>query len=322
MSLIDARRHDCRGAEKADNGINNKGRIFTDGEYIYGPYDFDLFSNEFYQFRDGNDTDADDTSKRTNDDEAESTTRSELLKNHDELDNTAAEVSFVRDMEAERGCEILRNDNNRPSNNDGVDIEINVTNCSDDDEPDSAIRQHDDDVAFDKNFNYISTEAYDRNLIDLMDEGDNYVSNYFARREHTPPDGDLHIAQPTITTQIYAESFDAQFIQLLNNSQQFNYERNKIVEITDENERLYESTARDECSESCDDEKFSNDERRKLIFVRSDASDDTKNKIRFKEHDETFRQPSSTQLYPMSDKHCDELDNCFSESKIAADDRG
>lgn len=48
---------------------------FTDGEYIYGPYNFDLFSNEFYHFRDEHDT--------ANDDEAEKHRRiinSELLK--------------------------------------------------------------------------------------------------------------------------------------------------------------------------------------------------------------------------------------------------
>jgi hypothetical protein len=100
MRLIDARR--CCG-EKSDNGVNGKSSTFTDGEYIYGPYNFDLFSNEFYHFRDEH--------EGTNDDEAEKHRRiinSELLKNHDEVDN-AAEVSFVRDMEAEKGCEILRN---------------------------------------------------------------------------------------------------------------------------------------------------------------------------------------------------------------------
>lgn len=99
MRLIDARR--CSD-EKSDNGVNSKSSTFTDGEFIYGPYNFDLFSNEFYHFRDGD----------ANDDEAEKHRRiinSELLKNHDEVDN-AAEVSFVRDMEADKGCEISRND--------------------------------------------------------------------------------------------------------------------------------------------------------------------------------------------------------------------
>jgi hypothetical protein len=99
MRLIDARCLD----KKSDNGVNDKSSTFTDGEYIYGPYNFDLFSNEFYHFRD----------EEANDDEAENHRRinkSELLKNHDEVDN-AAEVSFVRDMETEKGCENLRNNN-------------------------------------------------------------------------------------------------------------------------------------------------------------------------------------------------------------------
>lgn len=97
--LIDARRY---RDEKSEKG---KSSTFTDGEYIYGPYNFDLFSNEFYHFRDEHEP--------ANDDEAEKHRRinnSELLKNHDEVDN-AAEVSFVRDMETEKGCEILRNHN-------------------------------------------------------------------------------------------------------------------------------------------------------------------------------------------------------------------
>lgn len=319
--LIDARRYDTR----ANDGISCRSTIFTDGEFLYGPYKFDLFWNEFYQFRDG--SNGDDKSQRSNDDEAEKHEKRthiitrELLKNHDEVDNNA-EVSFVRDVEAGRGCGILRNDNNNnnPSNNDRVDIEINVTNCSDDDAPDftsPVIRN--DDVAFDKNFNYVPSDACDRRLIDLMDEGDNYVSKKFP--VYARVFGDLHAAQPTSATTIYAERLDAPFIltmaELLNNSEQFNYERDKIVEIADENE------SKVECSETCDDEKFSNDEQREFIFgvVGQHLDDDTKNEIRFKEHDETIRQYGSPHLHPSSDTKCDELDNCFSELKIEADDR-
>lgn len=102
MQLIDTRR--CRDG-KSDNGVKGKSSTFTDGEFIYGPYNFDLFSNEFYHFHDEH--------EGANDDEAEKHRRiinSELLKNHDEVDN-AAEVSFVRDMETEKGCEILRHNN-------------------------------------------------------------------------------------------------------------------------------------------------------------------------------------------------------------------
>lgn len=137
-------------------------KFFTDGEYFYGPYDFDLFSNEFYQFRDVDDN----VVKAADDDEAEKHEKAshvitcELLKNHDEVDNKT-EVSFVRDVDVEgRGCEILRNNNNNSrSKNDRVDIEINVTNCVNDDERDSTaptIRH--DDVAGVKNFNYVSSK--------------------------------------------------------------------------------------------------------------------------------------------------------------------
>lgn len=323
MPLIDTRRHDC-SCEKPDNGISR--RVFTDGEYIYGPYEFDLFSNEFYQFRDSNDDELanDDEAKRL---EHESRIiNSALLKNHDEVDNNT-EVSFVRDREADKGCGMLRNSyNNRSGNNDRVAIEINVTNCSDDDASDfTSPATRNDDVAFVGNFNYASSDACDRNLIDLMDEGDNYVSNKCAANLNGPADGDLHLARPAITTTIYAENFDAPFrdvVTLLNNSQQFNYERDKTVEITDENEYLFESPSKVECSETCDDEKFSNDERRKFIFGSNDGDgggkhshDDTKNKIRFKELDETIRQPGSPQLHP-TDTKSDEFDNCFSTSRI------
>lgn len=64
--------------------------------------------------------------------------------------------------------------------------------------------------------------------------------------------------------------------------------------------------------------KPSTDERREFIF--SDVDDDTKRKIRFKGADDAARQPGGRpQLHP-SDAECDELDNCFSGSRIEADD--
>lgn len=317
VPLIDARRH-----AKADNGATNvvRSAIFTDGEFIYGPYDFDLFWNEFYQFRDGCDRLDDD--RAANDDEAEKH-ENELLKNHDEVDNNA-EVSFVRDVDSE-GCEILRNDNNNNrSNNDRVDIEINVTNCSDDDEPDFTSSIRNDDVAFDRNFNYAPSDGRDRSLIDLMDGCDSYVSNN-CRPRRARLYGDLHIVRPTTiaTAAIYAENFDAPFIValggVLNNAQQFNYERDKIVEITEENEYLFASPPKVECNETCDGDAFDNDERQREFIVDGQRSDDdTKNKIRFKEHGESHRRPDSPQPHPSSSSEakCDELDNCFCESKI------
>lgn len=112
--LIDTRR--CRD-EKSSSGVNGESSTFTDGEYIYGPYNFDLFSNEFYHFR--------DEQEGANDDEAKKHRRiinSELLKNHDEVDN-AVELSFVRDMETEKGCEILRNTKHNGGNeHQGMDM--------------------------------------------------------------------------------------------------------------------------------------------------------------------------------------------------------
>jgi hypothetical protein len=168
-------------------------------------------------------------------------------------------------------------------------------------------------VAVHRNFNYQASDAYDHNLIDLMDEGDNYVSSNCY-----PPlsSSDLQLVCPTITTTIFAEKFDAEFIhtmaELLNSSQQFNYERDKIVDINNENEYLF-------TKQSHDAAKFSNDEPRGSIFGNS-GDDDTKNKIRFKEHDENeneaIRQPGGVpQLHP-TDTESDELDNCFLESKI------
>lgn len=202
-----------------------------------------------------------------------------------------------------------------PDTDDRVDIGINVTNCTDDDAPDFTT---DDDVAVHRNFNYLASDACDRNLIDLMDEGDNYVSS----KCYAPLfGGDLQLVRPTITTTVFAENFDAEFIramaELLNSSQPFNYEPDKIVEITNKNEYLF-------TKQTCDDAKFSNDEEREFIFGNSgdDVANDTKSKIRFKEHDgnesEAIRQPGGVpQLHPTStDAECDELDNCFSASKI------
>ena len=102
----------------------------------------------------------------------------------------------------------------------------------------------------------------------------------------------------------------------LNSSEQFNYERDKIVEITNETEYLCRA-----------DEKFSNVER-EIIFGNSgdDVEYATKSEIRFKEHDGNDcvaqRQPGGLpQLHP-TDTGCDELDNCFSRSKISGVERG
>lgn len=165
-------------------------------------------------------------------------------------------------------------------------------------------------MAVHSNFNYVASDACDRNLIDLMDEGDNYVSNNC----NVPlTDGDLqqHIC-PTITTTIFAENFDVELsrslAKLLNSSQQFNYDRDKIVEICDKNDN------------SCDATDFTNDEARKFKIGSGDnVVDDTKNETRFKGNDKR-RPDGDSQVHP-TDVDCDELDNCLSESTIAIIER-
>jgi hypothetical protein len=200
-----------------------------------------------------------------------------------------------------------------PDNDDRVDIEINVTNCADDDAPDFT---RNDDVAVHSSFNYRPTDACDRNLIDLMNEGDNYVSSNCCVPNLS---GDLQLVRPTITTTVFAESFDAVFAraldELMNGSEQFNYKRDKIVEITEENKYLFGEQTRA-------DETFSSDERRN-IFGNS-SENDGKNEIRFKEHDGddcvAKRQAGGLSQSHLTYAGCDELDNCFLESKIANDD--
>jgi hypothetical protein len=179
------------------------GRLFTDGEYIYGPYDFDLFTNEFYQFR--VDDDKDDDSRQANDDEAKThdddvaiINSEELLKNHDEVDNNA-EVSFVR---AGGASGISRNRNRARA----VNIEINVTECCEEDELDRK--------STGRNFNY---DVCGRSMIDSMEEGgDDDVSSR-----------DLHGMTRTRT----------------DDTRRFNYERAEIAKITDSNEDLDASLA-------------------------------------------------------------------------------
>ncbi|CRL00107.1 CLUMA_CG013388, isoform A [Clunio marinus] len=329
-SLTDARSHDCFH-RNADNGIN-RGKIFTNGEFFYGPYDFDLFSNEFYQFRDSNSDSDEKTSKAANDDEAEKLgnathviTTSELLKNHDEVDNKT-ELSFVRDVDIEKGCEILRNNNNNnnnsPSKNDRVGIELNITNCLDDDERDALVPTiRNDDVAVVKNFNYVSSKTFDHSLIDLMDEGDNDVG---TKRECASGFDDSQIVCRNITSTDYAKNYDMSHTlstpKPLNYSQEFNYKRNKIVEITHENEHLLEPPPRNDCYKMNTDEKFYNDQRFIIVDNNGD-NDEIENIIRFKERWRMNRQPNSLMVLSSSDPHCDELDSYFLTNVIDFDNQ-
>lgn len=160
-------------------------------------------------------------------------------------------------------------------------------------------------------------------MIDLMDEGDNYVSNYCpkGRDNPNPSSSDLHVVRPTtsIGTTICTKNSDAQLILtvagLLNNSQQFNYEREKIDKITDENEYLFELATRVECIETSTDEKSSTNDERRFIFIDNvDAKADTENEIRLKGYRQPGSHASQTQS-KLDTTKCEELDNCFFRRK-------
>lgn len=223
------------------NAMRNSMRLFTDGTYIYGPYDFDLFTNSFYQFRDIELENEEKTNAGNNDEasilqhhDKRNRINTELLKNHDDINTQAGSrmgvVPCVRDMDPTDEISFKCNDNVL---NDRVIL--NATNYSKDDERDFSKWKND------KNFNYSpsSRKACDRNLIDLMDGGDSYVSKIRDK-----DDRDLH--RPTLTDYVDAASMALLMTAItvdsttaavdLNNSEQFNYERDKIVEITDDDD--------------------------------------------------------------------------------------
>lgn len=292
----------------------NRMRLFTDGTYVYGPYDFDLFTNSFYQFGEGNEVDDDKATFLQHHDEnrdRQNRNITELLKNHDDI-NTSATTTHsdcwavvVRDMKLTDVHEEKTMSNNDISPNDGVII--NVTNCSDDER--DLVEWKDD-----KNFNYLpaSKEACDsHNLIDLIDEGGSYVSKF---REKDVYVHDLHVTTP------HMMSFNADFIHNvplmqtaitvdaidLNNSEQFNYERDKIVEIThddddnipvtmrinrDEHEYLSTFASHAQCKSGAavvNEKKNSNQDAPKINIDSGtdniyEERDDVSNKIRFRE---------------------------------------
>lgn len=222
----------------------NSKRLFTDGTYIYGPYDFDLFTNSFYQFRDIEHENEEEKTNAGDNDEASflqhhdkrNRINIELLKNHDDINTQASstaggkeEVPCVRDMDPTDEIPFGKCNDNVLNDR----VILNATNYSKDDERDFPKWKND------KNFNYSpsSKEACDRNLIDLMDGGDSYVSKIRDK-----DDRDLH--RPTLTDYVDAASMALLLTAItvdaadLNNSEQFNYERDKIVEITDDDDAL------------------------------------------------------------------------------------
>lgn len=239
-----------------DNAISSR-QTFTDGEFIYGPYNFDLFTNHFYQAYD-------------DDDESEMAVASgcrqhrsscELLKNHNELDNSnknsvegRPEVSFVRavdiddhkshsmhaatEMCGETTAQWKGSQQNADAaDDDDVEIEISVTNCTHDDGPQHYYHSHDSDGA--KHFNYDD---------DLLRQGDcEWSTNGFSRRKvHTAPAKasinasqlarrrvDVPLMFGLKNLQLRLKMLTPGMSRLVNNSRQFNYERDDVV---DENE--------------------------------------------------------------------------------------
>lgn len=321
------------------NATKNNIRLFTDGTYIYGPYNFDLFTNSFYHFRDdtkfecdieektNNDGDNDEASFLQHHDKRKNHINTELLKNHDDINTvllssaTAGKVvSCVRDMDPtdEFFCE---------KNNDNDRVILNDTNYLKDDERDFAKWKGD------KNFNYSysSVKACDHYLIDLMDGGDSYVS-----KNHDKDNRDLH--RPTLTDYVDAVSkallltattdVTAATVDL-NNSEQFNYERDKIVEITDDDDALatvgdggscgFSYTSHIAQCTTAVNEKFSNHKVPKIKILGCDGNcvdsvgrDSTENEIRFRE---CVRRGMYDKLYSSVN------DNCHRNDNIARDER-
>lgn len=298
-------------SDRTENGMC----LFTDGTYIYGPYNFDLFTNSFYHFHETK-SDEDEASSDLQHHDKRNRINTELLKNHDDINtqsNTVGEdASCVRDVDLTDEISCEKSNNNILNDR----VLLNATNDS-------------SEWKSDKNFNYLpsSKEACDYNLIDLMDGGGSYVSK--IREED---DRDLH-CPPTLTDYVDAacsallltaitDAADASVD--LNNSEQFNYERDKIVEITDdddmlavactsENSEKYDilSTSHIASTAKCTtavNEKFSNHEVPKIKILGCDGNcvdgegrDGAEGEIRFRE----------CERHEMCDKfHSSVNDNC------------
>lgn len=239
-----------------DNAISSR-QTFTDGEFIYGPYNFDLFTNHFYQAYDDDDESEMAVASRCR----QHRSSCELLKNHDELDNSnknsvegRPEVSFVRavdiddhkshsmhaatEMCGETTAQWKGSQQNADAaDDDDVEIEISVTNCTHDDGPQHYYHSHDSDRA--KHFNYDD---------DLLRQGDcEWSTNGFSRRKvHTAPAKasinasqlarrrlDVPLMFGLKNLQLRLKMLTPGMSRLVNNSRQFNYERDDVV---DENE--------------------------------------------------------------------------------------
>lgn len=265
----------------------------------------------------------------------------ELLKNHDDIAKNTQEVLFVRDVETEKGCSDSGNINT-----------ANVTNCANDDVRDfhptkvTSLNTDDDDLDFDKNFNYNWQKSYgivmvpnenecDRNLIDLMDEGDNYVSTNMKGHYSDDSGGHLsfrkmHVIQPTIIVGL--PFISTAMPGVLNNSEEFNYDtEDKISEITDKNEFLYtdvnatQSPKVDSKVEDAvnDDEKLPSNETSRDIFGIIDRHlNDAKNKFRSNKNIFKCRCYRANTSMAMEKESYVKLNNCFPKTEIVGSGQG
>jgi hypothetical protein len=297
------------------DATRNSMRLFTDGTYIYGPYDFDLFTNSFYQFRDTKFESEAKTNAGDNDEasflqhhDKRNRINTELLKNHDDINTESGstageEVSCVRDMDPTDEISLGKSNDNVLNDR----VILNAPNYSKDDERDFPKWKND------KNFNYSPSgmEACDRNLIGLMDGGDSYVSKNYR---------DLH-RPTTLTDYIDAASSMALLLtaktgDVLNNSEQFNYERDKIVEITDEDALAAGGSDREkQDATKCTvvNEKVSNRKVPKIKILGCDGNcvggvgrDSAEDEIRIRECE---RRGMCDKFYSSVDDNCDGNDN-------------
>lgn len=300
--------------------------LFTDGMYIYGPYDFDLFTNEFYQSYDV------ESSERANDDEATILQSHDnenripnimLLKNHDDDDDDDDDNNKRVDNNLTVADSITESNNNNTniSNNDkdedvrdtdyeilsnSINKDVKV-NCSDNDERDliewDGCSDNDDD-ADKKYFNY------DHRMINnLIDEGTSDVS----KNEIMNQAGHVSHATKSSNMTVSNAPFIMQTIAALNNFQQLNYEKNEIVPFGAEQKQHQQQQTRYvfvpliikcECSKitsnNIDDKIYSS----KIVPTCACADDDENRKNQCDDTSNKIRRLNECEISEVNDNCC------------------
>lgn len=226
---------DTQNGIKSNNGNGKgKGMLFTDGMYIYGPYEFDLFTNVFYQSYDAE-------LERANDDETKilqyhdnenRIPNNVLLKNHDDDNNSAMLQDKNKNNNNNNNCSSSINEKvdderdedtakafHRFSCDSEKDVEVNG---SDNDERDLIEWNSDDD---EKYFNYVH-KTNDNNLID---EGSSSIGNDVSKKL-TQPDHETHSTNDMTISKVPLIMHNvATAITQLDSFEQFNYDKNEIA---------------------------------------------------------------------------------------------